>query len=61
MLGITSDGKLIYRLPSGRTRIVAPDSEENQFVPRRHRRALIQRDQIFAPPPEYGPDYFPYD
>jgi len=61
MLGITSDGRLIYRLPSGRTRIVAPDSNENQSVPRRHRRTVIQRDQIFAPPPQYGPDYFPYD
>jgi hypothetical protein len=61
MLGITSDGRLIYRLPSGRTRIVAPDSNENQSVPRRHRRTVIQRDQMFAPPPRYGPDYFPYD
>jgi serine/threonine protein kinase len=61
MLGITSDGRLIYRLPSGRTRIVAPDSDENQSVPRRHRRVPIQRDEIFAPPPQFGPDYFPYD
>jgi len=61
MLGITSDGRLIYRLPSGRTRIVAPDSGENQFVPHRHRRAYIQRDQMFEAPPQYGPDYFPYD
>jgi eukaryotic-like serine/threonine-protein kinase len=61
MLGITSDGRLIYRLPSGRTRIVAPDSSENESAPRRHRRAVIQRDQIFAPPPQFGPDYFPYD
>jgi hypothetical protein len=61
MLGITSDGRLIYRLPSGRTRIVAPDSDENQFVPRSHRRAVIQRDQIFAPPPQSRPDYFPDD
>jgi hypothetical protein len=61
MLGITSDGRLIYRLPSGRTRIVAPDSDENQFVPRSHRRAVIQRDQIFAPPPQSGRDYFPDD
>ncbi len=61
MLGITSDGRLIYRLPSGRTRIVAPDSNENEFAPRRHRRAFIQRDQMFAPPPQYGPDYFPND
>jgi serine/threonine protein kinase len=61
MLGITSDGRLIYRLPSGRTRIVAPDSDENESVPRRHRRAVIQRDQIFAPPPQFGPDSLPYD
>jgi serine/threonine protein kinase len=61
MLGITSDGRLIYRLPSGRTRIVAPDSDENESVPRRHRRAFIQRDETFAPPPQFGPDYFPYD
>jgi hypothetical protein len=61
MVGITSDGRLIYRLPSGRTRIVAPDSEENQFVPRRHRRVPIQRDEMFAPPPQFGPDYLPYD
>jgi hypothetical protein len=61
MLGITSDGRLIYRLPSGRTRIVTPDSDENQFAPRRHRRAHIQRDQMFAPPPQYWPDDFPYD
>ena len=61
MLGITSDGRLIYRLPSGRTRIVAPDSDQNEFAPRRHRRAYIQRDQMFAPPTQYGPDHFPYD
>jgi hypothetical protein len=59
MLGITSDGRLIYRLPSGRTRIVAPDTDENQFVPRRHRRVPIQRDEMFAPPPQFGPEYFP--
>jgi hypothetical protein len=61
MIGITSDGRLIYRLPSGRTRIVAPDSNEDQFVPRRHRRSAIQRDQTFARPPEFGPDYSPDD
>jgi len=60
MLGITSDGRIIYRLPSGRTRIIAPDSDENQLVPRRHRRVPSQRDE-FAPPPQYGPDYLPYD
>ena len=61
MLGITSDGRIIYRLPSGRTRIIAPDSDQNEFVPRGHRRVPIQRDEMFAPPPQFGPDYLPYD
>jgi serine/threonine protein kinase len=61
VVGITSDGRLILRLPSGRTAIVAPDSGEDQFVPRRHRRAIIERDEMFAPPPRFEPDYFPYD
>jgi hypothetical protein len=62
VVGITSDGRLIYRLPSGRTAIVAPDSEEEQFVPRGRRRVLIERDQeTFVPPPRFAPDYFPDD
>jgi hypothetical protein len=62
MVGITSDGRLIYRLPSGRTRVVAPDSDEGEFAPRRHRRVLIERDEeTFVPPPRFAPDYFPDD
>ena len=61
MLGITSDGRIIYRLPSGRTRIIAPDSDQDQFAPRRHRRVPSQRDEMFAPPPQFGPNYLPYD
>jgi hypothetical protein len=61
MVGITSDGKLIYRLPSGRTRVVAPDSDEGEFAPRRHSRVFIERDEMFAPPPRFAPDYFPDD
>jgi hypothetical protein len=61
MLGITSDGRIIYRLPSGRTRIIAPDSDQKQLAPHRHRRVPIQRDEMFAPPPQFGPDYLPYD
>jgi serine/threonine protein kinase len=60
MIGITSDGKLIFRLPSGRTAIVAPDSDEDQFLPRRQRRPSIDRDDIFSPPTS-APDYSPYD
>jgi serine/threonine protein kinase len=61
MVGITSDGRLIYRLPSGRTRVVAPDSDEGEFAPRRHSRVFIDRDEVFAPPPRFAPDYFPDD
>jgi hypothetical protein len=57
--GITSDGRLILRLPSGRTAIVAPDEEE--FVPRHRNRVYIDRDQMFGPPPGFGPEYFPGD
>jgi protein kinase-like protein len=58
--GITSDGRLILRLPSGRTAIVAPDEE--QIVPRHRNRVYINRDQMFGPPPPgFGPEYFPGD
>ena len=57
--GITSDGRLILRLPSGRTAIVAPDEEES--TPRHRNRVYMDRDQMFGPPPGFGPDYFPGD
>jgi hypothetical protein len=57
--GITSDGRLILRLPSGRTAIVAPDDEES--VPRHRNRVYMDRDQMFGPPPGSGSDYFPDD
>jgi serine/threonine protein kinase len=58
--GITSDGRLILRLPSGRTAIVAPDEQES--VPRHHRnRTYIDRDQMFGPGPGFEPDYLPGD
>lgn len=61
MVGITSDGRLIYRFPSGRTAIVAPDSDEEKVAPRRQRRGFIDRDEMLAPRPRFGPDYFPND
>jgi hypothetical protein len=61
VVGITSDGRLVLRLPSGRTAIVAPDAEQDEFMPRRHRRTVIERDEMFARPPRFEPDYFPYD
>jgi serine/threonine protein kinase len=60
-VGITSDGRLILRLPSGRTAIVAPDSSEDEFGPRRHRRPFIERDEVFSPPRPFAPDGPPYD
>ena len=57
--GITSDGRLILRLPSGRTAIVAPD--EGQPRPRHRNRVYMDRDQMFGPPPGFEPDYFPGD
>jgi hypothetical protein len=59
VMGITSDGRLILRLPSGRTAIVAPDDEES--VPRHRNRVYIDRDQMFGPPPGFEPDYSPDD
>jgi serine/threonine protein kinase len=61
MVGITSGGRLIYRFPSGRIIIVAPDSDENEVVPRRQRRGFIDRDEMLALPPRFAPDYFPND
>jgi len=61
VVGITSDGKLIFRLPSGRRMIVAPDSgEEGEFTPQRHRRPYMERGQTTSPP-QSGQDYPPYD
>ena len=59
VMGITSDGRLILRLPSGRTAVVAPDDEES--MPRHRNRVYIDRDQMFGPPPGIGSDYFPDD
>ena len=56
VVGITSDGRLIFRLPSGRIAIVAPDEEE--FAPRHRSRVFIDRDQMYGPPPRFGSDYF---
>jgi hypothetical protein len=57
--GITADGRLILRLPSGRTAIVDPD--EDAPVRRHRNRVYIDRDQMFGPPPGFEPDYYPGD
>ena len=61
VVGITSDGRLILRLPSGRTATVSPDGEEHEFMPRRHRRTVIEQDETFGRPPRFEPDYYPGD
>jgi serine/threonine-protein kinase len=61
VVGITSDGRLVLRLPSGRTAIVSPDSEHEELMPRRHRRTVIERDEMFGRPPRFEPDYYPGD
>lgn len=61
VVGITSDGRLILRLPSGRTATVSPDGEQDEFMPRRHRRTVIERDEMFGRPPRFEPDYYPGD
>ncbi len=61
VVGITSDGKLIFRLPSGRRMIVAPDSDgQGELVPQGHRRSYMERGQT-GPQPQFGQDYPPYD
>ena len=57
VVGITSDGRLILRLPSGRTAFVAPDGDESEVAPRRHRRPMIERNETFGPPGGFGPDF----
>jgi serine/threonine protein kinase len=62
VVGITSDGRLIFRSSSGRTLIVTPGSEdENEFAPSRRRRDFTPRDESYAPSQPFPPDYFPDD
>jgi hypothetical protein len=61
VVGISSDGRLILRLPSGRTATVSPDSDQEEFTPRRHRRRFPSRDEMYGPPPGSQPDYYPND
>ncbi len=61
VVGITSDGKLIFRLPSGRRMIVAPDANgEGEPVPQGHRRSYMERGQP-GPQPQFGEGYPPND
>jgi serine/threonine protein kinase len=64
VVGITSDGRLIFRSSSGRTMIVTPGSEgENEVAPSRRRRDFVPeaRDEFSAPSQPFPPDYSPDD
>jgi serine/threonine protein kinase len=64
VVGITSDGRLIFRLSTGRTVIVTPGSGNgNELAPSRRRRDFVpeERDEIFPPSQPFPPDYFPDD
>ena len=64
VVGITSDGRLIFRSSSGRTVIVTPGSEcEDELAPSRRRRDFIPeaRDEFLVPSQPSAPDYFPED
>jgi serine/threonine-protein kinase len=64
VVGITSDGRLIFRSSSGRTVIVTPGSEgENELAPSRRRRDFVPeaRDEFSAPSQPFPPDYSPDD
>jgi serine/threonine protein kinase len=56
-VGMTPDGRVILRLPSGRIVTVAPGpNDEDVFVPRPHRRVFIER-RTYGPPPLQPFDY----
>jgi hypothetical protein len=62
VVGITSDGRLIFRSSSGRTVIVTPGSEgEDEVTPSRRRGDFVPegRDEFSAPSQKFPPDYFP--
>jgi hypothetical protein len=64
VVGITSDGRLIFRSSSGRTVIVTPGSEgEDQLAPSRRRGDFVPeaRDEFSVPSQQFPPDYSPDD
>jgi serine/threonine protein kinase len=64
VVGITSDGRLLFRSSSGRTVIVTPGAEdEDELAPSRRRRdARPQvRDEFSTPSRSFPPDYSPDD
>ena len=64
VVGITSDGRLIFRSSSGRKVIVTPGSEgQDELAPSRRRGDSVPeaRDEFSAPSQQFPPDYSPDD
>jgi serine/threonine protein kinase len=64
VVGITSDGRLIFRSSSGQTVILTPGSDgENELAPIRRRRDSVPevREEIYPPSQPFSRDYFPDD
>ncbi|HET9418187.1 MAG TPA: protein kinase [Chthoniobacterales bacterium] len=62
VVGTTADGRIILRLPSGRLVFVTPNDSDSDLPTPPRPRVFIQRPYMFSPPPpQYSPDYFPYD
>lgn len=62
LIGYTADGRMILRLPSGRTVIARPRYDDDALFPPPRRRIYTNRPPVFVPPrqPFYPPDY-PFD
>jgi serine/threonine protein kinase len=54
-VGLTADGRVRLRLPSGRIVVVTPRADEDGSVPHRYRRDFERRE--IPPPPTYAPAY----
>ncbi|HYY13876.1 MAG TPA: protein kinase [Chthoniobacterales bacterium] len=62
VVGTLADGRIILRLPSGRLVFVTPHDVGNGSAPLPRGAPFIQRPYMFSPPPpQYPPDYFPYN
>jgi serine/threonine protein kinase len=62
VVGTTPDGRLILRLPSGRTVFVRPRSDdEGNRVPRRRRRVWVERPETVLPAQPVDPGYLDND
>ena len=59
-VGTTSDGRMIMRLPSGRTVVITPGQPDQDVDGTRPRRRVIERREILVPYQPFDPGY-PHD